>query len=425
MFFDILQKLPELLHVDWSTLSKMMLGAFMVAFMAYGWVRAIKKAARIQIEVERQKLIAELERAKGELFRQIAELKSASAQECSRLRDEAREAVQGRSKAEELQRLREVDLTELQARWTALESFDGRLWERDNVTNPPAFIPMTARRTRFIAILNLKGGVGKTTLTANLGVALARRDRCVLMADVDFQGSLTRLCVGVDQLAQLTRKQATLSRLLMDDAVALSQVVQQLTHPCLAGKCCDFIPADEGLAEAELRAQARWLVTQKPDARFLFRQAFHSPDVLDRYDYVLFDCPPRLTTACVNVLGCCDFLLIPMLLEQGSVETLPRTLKWLTDLPHVTKARLLGVVANRVAMHKGKPIDAQGTILSYLPETVRRSGYEREAVFRAIIRNNRAKIEEAANYGCIAALDDEGLELFEDLAKEVEAGVCR
>src|SRR5437867_1260546 len=100
MFFEILQKLPELLGLDWSTISKMMLGAFMVAFLAYGWVRAVRKAARAQIAAELHKSDAELEREKSDFYRQLAELKSGFAEETARLRAEVRDAEQEKNEAE-------------------------------------------------------------------------------------------------------------------------------------------------------------------------------------------------------------------------------------------------------------------------------------------------------------------------------------
>ena len=167
----------------------------------------------------------------------------------------------------------------------------------------------------------------------------------------------------------------------------------------------------------------RSAVTKTPDARFLFREWFHRNAVLERYDSVLFDCPPRLTTACVNALACSDFLLVPVLLEQGSVEALPRTLNWLTRLPHVTHAKLLGVVANRVDLYGGAPVNAQKTIFDYLPETLKRAGFHNDVVFRAIVKNQRSIIENAANQGRIAAAEDSGAELFKNVAIEVEKGV--
>jgi cellulose biosynthesis protein BcsQ len=317
-------------------------------------------------------------------------------------------------------------LAALQRRLSDLESFDGKLWEQDAHTPPPPFVSATDRQTRFIAVVNLKGGVGKTTLTANFGVSLAKRKHRVLLVDLDFQGSLTRLCTASnEQLLELIRRRKTSARLLDGDGGPLpfNEITHAVSHPNLVGQRCDFIAADESLAEAELRAQARWLVTKNPDARFLFRKLFHAQEILNHYDVVLFDCPPRLTTACVNALSCSDFLLVPVLLEQGSVEALPRTLNWLRRLPHVSRAKLLGVVANRVDFYGGRPIHAHQTIYDYLFETLRRSGFHEGAVFRALVKNQRALVEEAANQGRIAAADDTGAALFNDVTNEVERGV--
>jgi cellulose biosynthesis protein BcsQ len=276
--------------------------------------------------------------------------------------------------------------------------------------------------------MNLKGGVGKTTLTANVGVTLARRGYRVLLVDLDFQSSLSRLCrASAEVLQELIRTKRTVGRLLGDSngPLPVSYLAQMLSHPNLTGHTCRYIAADESLAEVELRTQARWLITGTPDARFLFRERLHASEVLDNYELVLFDCPPRLTTACVNALACSDYLLVPVLLEQGSVEALPRTLNWLTKLPHVSKAQLLGVVANRVDFYSGKPIAVQQTIYKYLSETLKRAGYQEHHVFHAIVKNKRAVIEDSANRGAIAATEDTGLELFSDVTDEVEKGVLK
>lgn len=445
MSWEFVQNLPDLLKLDWPDIAKMLLGAGLVGAMAWGWVRSIRRATRAQIKAEEHRLTAEAERMKAEYHRQIAELQTAHAQEQvqwgqqisqlqtrlaqerAKQREELLEAERRREQVEREREMAVAELSSLQKRLSDLESFDGRLWERDCLNTPPGFVLTTDRRTRIIAVVNLKGGVGKTTLTANIGLSLARRGHRVLLVDIDFQGSLTRLCASPDLLRNLISSRQTASRLL--DLQPRPQLVirlaQRLGHPNLVGKVCDFIAADETLAEAELRAQAQWLICGPPDVRFLFRSLFHSPEVLDRYDFILFDCPPRLTTACVNAMGCSDFLLVPVLLEQGSVEALPRTLSWLVRMPHVSRARLLGVVANRVEIYRNAPVSVQQTILTYLPETIRRSGFPDAPLFQAIVRIQRRLVEEAANSGRIAATDDDGLALFADVVSEVERGVMR
>jgi cellulose biosynthesis protein BcsQ len=202
---------------------------------------------------------------------------------------------------------------------------------------------------------------------------------------------------------------------------------------------CDLLPAGDELAEAEQRAQARWLVQSLttragengqnghgaepgPDARFLFRQAFHASPLLDRYDYVLFDCPPRLTTTAVNALACSDFLLIPALLDQLSVDALPRTLAHLDRLAHLSQARLLGVVGNRARLRGDNVIVRQRGSYDGLLNGVRLSKYTRSEPFRVMVKDS-SEIGEAANEGSIAAAEEEGMELFNDLADAVESGV--
>jgi chromosome partitioning protein len=266
-------------------------------------------------------------------------------------------------------------------------------------------------------------------LTANVGVALARKGNRVLLVDLDFQGSLTRLCLSQADITDTTTK-GLLGNSLLDGTgeprqLHAHELAQRVRTVFLDKGACDIICADNSLAEAELRAQARWLVSHTPDARYLLRQAFHCKEFVNRYDWVFFDCPPRLTTTCVNALACCDYLLIPVLLEQGSVAALPHTISWLKELPHVTHTRLLGVVANRAEFYGAKLIAAQATIFNYLPDHIERAGFDKKDVFSSVVRNNRNKIESAANDGRIAAAEDDGLALFQSVVEEIEKGVMR
>ncbi len=353
----------------------------------------------------------------------IAELESAHARELLALKQDAL-GHQEAYRELEIERDRIAgELTAAQKQLSSLESFDGRLWERELTAPPAPFLEPDRRQTRLIAVMNLKGGVGKTTLTANIGVGLARKGYRVLLVDLDFQGSLTRLCQDLDGIRDAITKNRTVNRFLSEDAPPpVEDIAQRVRGVVLDRGCCDALAAAESLAEAELRVQGRWLAVPDPDVRFLFRRAFHGPGVCEHYDYVLFDCPPRLTTASINALACSDFLLVPVVLEQGSVEALPRTLSWLHRLPHVARARLLGVVANRVVFWGDQVIAAQRTVYNYLSQTVSRGGHGGSAVFRAMVRNNRAQIEDAANAGRIAALKDDALALFADVVDEVERG---
>jgi cellulose biosynthesis protein BcsQ len=61
------------------------------------------------------------------------------------------------------------------------------------------------------------------------------------------------------------------------------------------------------------------------------------PEIFQQFDYVLFDCPPRMSTACINALTCSDHVLVPSTLSQLDIDAVPRTLKWLHELHAVVR----------------------------------------------------------------------------------------
>jgi cellulose biosynthesis protein BcsQ len=336
-------------------------------YLTKRWAKSIKKHAAGQVDSARQQGEARVKTAEAEAGRRVAELETTYAREKLAMQQQDLR-LQQTCRELEIERDRvSADLAAAQKQLAVLESFDGRLWERDLTAPPPPFVDAINRKVRLVSVMNLKGGVGKTTLTANIGVGLARKGYRVLLVDLDFQGSLTRLCLDLDGTKDALEKGRTINRFLSHQAPPpIADITQRVRGVLLDRGCCDIIAAGENLAEAELRAQGRWLATPDPDVRFLFRRSFHAPDACGVYDYIFFDCPPRLTTASINALACSDYLLVPVVLEQGSVEAMPRTLTWLNKLPHVARARLLGVVANRVEFWGSQVIAAQRTVYNYL-----------------------------------------------------------
>ena len=404
--------------------------------MAVKWVKSIRKATKAQVEAEQAKLRAQLAEREADYQRRLTQETAGLHQRLSDLQvrfaedkfEFQKDQIQLRQDKhfleEDLDR-QQKEFNKLQKQWNDLEAFDGKLWQRPNMDKVPPLMPLGVRKTRFVAVMNLKGGVGKTTLTANAGVALARRGHRVLLVDLDFQGSLTRLCLTPDDQKHVLAHGRLSDRLLEGNGEPgqFRELPHRITSVALDKGVCDVICAGNSLAEAEFKAEARWLVKNVPDARYLFRQTFHTDEFVDRYEWVFFDCPPRLTTACVNALACSDFLLVPVLLEQGSVTALPHTLGWLRELAHVTQARLLGVVANRGELYKDQLVAQQRTIFDLnVPETIARAGFDKNSVFRSFVRNSRNKIESAANSGRIAAAEDDGLSLFESVVNEIEKG---
>ena len=158
-----------------------------------------------------------------------------------------------------------------------------------------------------IACANQKGGVGKTTTVVNLGSYLALAGERVLVVDLDPQGNATR-GLGFDR--------DSIDRSIYD-AVVDGVEIAELIQPGPADRL-DVVPSAIALAGAELE-----LAPIEGRERRLARQL---ASVIDRYDYILIDCPPALGLLTVNALTAADSVLIPLQCEYYALEGLTQLL---------------------------------------------------------------------------------------------------
>ena len=163
---------------------------------------------------------------------------------------------------------------------------------------------------RRIVVTNQKGGVGKTTTTANLGAALARRGSKVLLVDLDPQAHLSLhfgIELGDDQLSAYD---------LLTDSTPVEQVAVSVCENVT------IVPADIDLAGAEAELIS---VTGR---EVLLREALEP--VADDYDYLLIDCPPSLGVLTVNALVAAREVLIPLQAHFLALQGLSRLLDTVT-----------------------------------------------------------------------------------------------
>jgi chromosome partitioning protein len=226
---------------------------------------------------------------------------------------------------------------------------EGKVWERKVLQSVPQFRPLSERHTPVISILNLKGGVGKTTVTAHLGAALAVKGYNVLLMDLDLQGSLSSLFMSESALVHRSKEKKLLQHYLLTVAERRKADLLEYSAPIFNGKSA-IVPNADSMAYAELNLTLQLLLRLgKRDTRFLLRKALQQKRITRRFNFVLLDCPPLFNTCCVNALAASDYVLIPVLPSRKAVERVPLLLERLQSLHRVINPQLqvMGVLLNR------------------------------------------------------------------------------
>lgn len=303
----------------------------------------------------------------------------------------------------------------------AIVDLEGRFWEKPPRGEAPAFRPLEPGKPPIIALVNLKGGVGKTTLTANLGATLWRHGYRTLLTDLDNQGSLSALCLPDAQLHDVRLGNGKyVHHLFRTETPDGGAAWNNLTR--LGDSEGWLLAATEDLADIEEHAKATWLLKPEArDVRYDLRSALHDPLIQDRFDAILLDCPPRLSTACINALTCCDFVLLPVLLDKTSLDAVPRLLQWLRLLRGqgvCPELRVLGVLANRTR-YKDKMSGRETDRWSSLADKCAVAWGEPVHLFKRWIPD-KALFAEAAETRKLAAFDDELAPIFKDLLAELK-----
>jgi chromosome partitioning protein len=231
---------------------------------------------------------------------------------------------------------------------------------------------------KTIAIVNQKGGVGKTTTSINLAASFAVMKRNVLLIDLDPQGNAT-VGSGVNK----DDYTATVSDLLLGEAQIADVVVKTEGG-------FDLLPANNELIVAEVE------LMQATQRETRLKKILTS--IQDKYDYILIDCPPSLNILTLNALVAANSVLIPVQCEYFALEGLKGLLHTVEQI-QTTINPTLHIEGLLRTMYDGRnrlALDVSAQLLQHFPNRV----------YRTVIPRN-VRLAEAPSHGLPVVQYDE------------------
>jgi chromosome partitioning protein len=250
------------------------------------------------------------------------------------------------------------------------------------------------RATRVIAVVNQKGGVGKTTTAVNLAASIAAAERRTLLLDLDPQGNASS-GVGVSP--------RTVERSVYDALIgraSLRETMLPTELPTLA-----LVPSKQDLVAVEVE------LVDDPRRSFKLRDLLATLLEQEPFEYVLVDCPPSLGILTVNALAAADAVLVPLQCEYYALEGLTSLM---ATIDRVRGSINPGLEVEGVVLTM---FDPRNNLAHQVAEEVKRHFY----VFESVIPRN-VRLSEAPSHGKPALLYDaqsKGAQGYLSLAREL------
>jgi chromosome partitioning protein len=289
-----------------------------------------------------------------------------------------------------------------------------------------------------ISIINYKGGVGKTTLTANIAAELARRGRNILLIDLDPQASLTFSFITPQEwLAEFSESKTIKDWFKsFEDKTSLNLKELIFTPKKIKSKVkgkLDMIASHLELINIDLELATELVGTSLKQSKKNFlkvhkRLAEGIKQIENEYDLILIDCPPNFNIVTKTAIVASDYFLIPAkpdYLSTIGISYLNRSVRSLLDdyndyvktddedFDKQISPKILGVVFTMIQVYGGKPI-------SILRQYIKQTKDLKIPVFIPFLRENKSLFSDAPTYGVPVVLVDENSQTHRDIIKEIE-----
>jgi chromosome partitioning protein len=247
--------------------------------------------------------------------------------------------------------------------------------------------------SNVIAIMNQKGGVGKTTTTVNLGAALAKRSFQVLLVDLDPSGSLSDWLGGEDQENGSGLGELIFGQTPVEEVINKSKVLG-----------LDYIKSGSNLRD---------VLPKGSFSIYSLRECIR--ELKEKYDYLLFDCPPASDFLIGNALIAADSIIIPIQTETLPLQSGIKFLDWLDGFNN-TQNKSVNILGILPCM-----FDTRTRLSNKILEAMKSSENLGPLVFNTVVRKN-VRLAEMAYTGksiFVSAASSYGAEDYDKIALEV------
>lgn len=251
-----------------------------------------------------------------------------------------------------------------------------------------------------IAIINLKGGVGKSVTACNLAAELAAKSKSVLVVDLDKQGNTSKFFGWLDY------DRLSVAEVLLGERFAHAAIVEDTGLPGV-----HLLPGDMRL----LRANRMILMDTTEPQQYRLRDALE--DVAENYDCCLLDCPPDLDMGSINALCAADWVIIPVDCDEWACDGMDEIIDQIerVQMYYNPRLKIMGAMMTKYRRTK------------YAADVIRQLRAQGVPMLRTVIRYT-VKVSEAKSAheplrvykpDCSAALD------YGCLADEVDEAVSK